>query len=96
MYVVSLTYTASLDRVDDALDAHRAFLTRQFDAGVFVMAGPKVPRDDGVIIAVGIERLRLDEILASDPFAQQNLVRYDVTEFKATRMAPGINLKVPG
>jgi uncharacterized protein YciI len=95
MYVVSLTYTASLERVDDALEAHRAFLARQFDAGVFVMAGPKVPRDGGVIIAAGIERARLDEILASDPFARQKVARYDVTEFKATRMAPGMNLKVP-
>jgi uncharacterized protein YciI len=95
MYVVSLSYTASLDRVDDALEAHRAFLTRQFDAGVFIMAGPKVPRDGGVIIAAGIERSRLDEILASDPFAQQKVARYDVTEFKATRMAPGMNLKAP-
>jgi uncharacterized protein YciI len=95
MYVVSLTYTASLDRVDDALNAHRVFLARQFEAGVFVMAGPKVPRDGGVIIAVCIERSRLDEILASDPFAQQKLARYDVTEFRATRLAPGLNLKVP-
>ncbi|MBP0588861.1 hypothetical protein J8I87_03815 [Paraburkholderia sp. LEh10] len=95
MYVVSLTYTASLDRIDDALEAHRAFLTRQFDAGVFVMAGPKVPRDGGVIVASRIERSRLDAILASDPFAQQKLARYDVTEFKATRMAPGIDLKAP-
>jgi uncharacterized protein YciI len=95
MYVVSLIYTASLERIDDALDAHRAFLTRHFDAGVFIMAGPKVPRDGGVIIAAGIERTRLDDILASDPFAQQNLARYEVTEFKATRMAPGMNLKAP-
>jgi len=95
MYVVNLTYTASLERVDDALEAHRAFLVQQFEAGVFVMAGPKVPRDGGVIVAMGIERTRLNAILASDPFAQQNLARYDVTEFKATRMALGMNLKAP-
>jgi uncharacterized protein YciI len=95
MYIVGLTYTAPLDRIDDALDAHRAFLDRQFEAGVFVAAGPKVPRDGGIIVVVGIGRSRLDDILASDPFAQQNLVRYDVTEFKATRLAPGLNLRVP-
>jgi uncharacterized protein YciI len=95
MYVVNLTYTASLESVDDALEAHRAFLARQLEAGVFVMAGPKVPRDGGVIVVMGIERSKLDAILASDPFAQQNLAHYDVTEFKATRMAPGINLKAP-
>lgn len=95
MYVIDLIYTAPLDRVDDALEAHRAFLTQQFEAGVFVAAGPKVPRDGGIILAVRIEREKLDEILASDPFAQQKLARYEVTEFKATRLAPGLNLPIP-
>ncbi|ADG14388.1 YciI family protein [Paraburkholderia atlantica] len=95
MYVINLTYTAPLDRIDDALDAHRAFLAKQFDAGIFVAAGPKVPRDGGIILAVRIERDRLDRILASDPFAEQQLARYEVTEFKATRIAPGLNLPTP-
>ncbi|MFM0595150.1 MULTISPECIES: YciI family protein [Paraburkholderia] len=95
MYVINLSYIASLERVDDVLDAHRAFLTRQFEAGVFIAAGPKVPRDGGVILAVGVEREKLDEILASDPFAVQQIARYEVTEFKATRLAPGLNLPMP-
>ncbi len=95
MYVIDLIYTASLDRIDDALEAHRAFLARQFEAGVFVAAGPKVPRDGGIILAVRVERDKLDEILASDPFAQQNLARYEVTEFKTTRLAAGLNLPIP-
>ncbi|APA85898.1 hypothetical protein BJG93_11200 [Paraburkholderia sprentiae WSM5005] len=95
MYVINVIYTASLDRIDDALDAHRAFLAKQFDAGIFVAAGPKVPRDGGIILAVRIERDRLDRILASDPFAEQQLARYEVTEFKTTRLAPGLNLPVP-
>ncbi|MBB5400165.1 YciI family protein [Paraburkholderia sp. BR13439] len=95
MYVINLIYTAPLDRIDDALDAHRAFLAKQFDAGIFVAAGPKVPRDGGIILAVRIERDRLDRILASDPFAEQQLARYEVTEFKTTRIAPGLNLPTP-
>lgn len=95
MYVINLTYIAPLERVDDALDAHRAFLARHFADGVFVMAGPKVPRDGGVILAGNIERDRLDAILATDPFAQQQLARYEVSEFKATRLAPGLNLPMP-
>ena len=95
MYVISITYTAPLERVDDELEAHRAFLAQQFEAGVFVMAGPKVPRNGGVIVAAGIERDKLDAILAADPFAQRQLARYDVTEFKATRLAAGITLPEP-
>jgi hypothetical protein len=31
---------------------------------------------------------------ASDPFAEQKLTRYEVTEFKATRLAVGLNLPI--
>ncbi|WP_213308589.1 YciI family protein [Paraburkholderia sacchari] len=92
MYIVSLTYTASLERIDDALPAHRDYLAAQFAAGNFVAAGPKVPRDGGVILASNMERARLDAILAADPFAEQGLAAYTVTEFKATRLAPNLNL----
>ncbi|MFM0135870.1 YciI family protein [Caballeronia grimmiae] len=95
MYVINLRYTGALAEIDDALEEHRAFLERHFAAGVFVMAGPKVPRDGGVIIATGVDRERLDAIIAEDPFARQQLAHYDITEFKATRLAPGLNLPQP-
>ena len=60
MYVINLTYIVPLEQVDSALEAHRAFLNEQFEAGVFVAAGPKVPRDGGVILAVNLEREQLD------------------------------------
>ena len=77
MYVINLIYTASLERIDDALDAHRAFLAKQFEAGVFVAAGPKVPRDGGIILAVRIEREKLDAILATDPFERSGVDQVD-------------------
>jgi uncharacterized protein YciI len=95
MYLINLRYTGALAEIDDALEAHRAFLVRWFEAGVFVIAGPKVPREGGIILATGIERARLDAILAEDPFAQQGLAHYEITEFKATRLAPGLNLPEP-
>jgi len=95
MYVINLRYTGALAEIDDALDAHRVYLERYFAACVFVIAGPKVPREGGIILASGIERDRLDAIIGEDPFAQQGLAHYDITEFKATRLARGLNLPEP-
>ncbi|MFT4436323.1 YciI family protein [Caballeronia sp. 15715] len=92
MYVIHLRYTGALAEIDDALDAHRLYLQRQFDTGAFVIAGPKVPRDGGVIVAVAMDRDRLDAIIAEDPFSQQRLVHYEIIEFNATRLAPGMHL----
>ncbi|NIE85856.1 MULTISPECIES: YciI family protein [unclassified Burkholderia] len=92
MYVIDIHYIAPLERVDAALDRHRAYLQVQFENGVFIASGPKVPRDGGVILAARIERERLDAILAADPFVIEGLATYTVIEFKTTRVAAGLNL----
>ncbi len=96
MFIVDLTYLVPLERIDASLEAHRAFLTRHFDAGVLIASGPKVPREGGVLLAHGVDRAQLDAILATDPFAVEGLARYTVTEFTASRLAPGLDLPVPG
>ncbi|WP_186058554.1 YciI family protein [Burkholderia gladioli] len=92
MYVIDIHYIAPLERVDAALDRHRAYLQVQFENGVFIASGPKVPRSGGVILAARIARERLDAILAADPFVIEGLATYIVTEFKTTRVAAGLNL----
>lgn len=88
MFIVSITYTASLADVDKHLAAHREYLDRQYDAGIFIASGPKEPRNGGVILANTTSRANLDLVLAQDPFRLQNVAQYDVTEFKATKTAP--------
>ncbi|CAN0623654.1 YCII-related protein [Burkholderia multivorans] len=92
MYVIDIHYTASLDRIDDALERHRAYLQPLLDKGIFIAAGPKVPRDGGVILAARIDRDKLEAILETDPFVTDGLATYRVTEFRMTRAAPGFNL----
>ena len=47
MYVIDIHYHASLERIDDALERHRAYLQPLFERGIFIAAGPKVPREGG-------------------------------------------------
>ncbi|MFD4623589.1 YciI family protein [Streptomyces sp. NPDC058475] len=90
MFVLDLTYTAPLDAVDAALDAHVAWLEEQYAAGVFLASGRKNPRDGGVIIAVAEDRARIEEIVAGDPFVTAGVCAYRVTEFIATKTAAGL------
>ena len=57
--------------------------------GVFLASGRKNPRDGGVIIAVAGDRARIEEITAEDPFVTAGVCAYRVTEFTATKTAPG-------
>jgi uncharacterized protein YciI len=90
VFVVTLTYAVEPARVRAASDAHLAWVDRQFDAGVFVASGRSVPRTGGVIMARGVSREEQDRLLATDPFAEQALVTYDVKEFEPRRAAPGL------
>jgi uncharacterized protein YciI len=89
MFVVVLQYVQPLPVIDQALDAHRAFLDRQYAAGLFLASGPLVPRTGGVILATGVSRPALETVLGEDPFAQAHLAEYQIHEFQPTRAAVG-------
>ena len=88
MFVLELTYTAPLDKVDAVLEAHVAWLDEQYARGVFLASGRKNPRDGGVILAVAEDRARIERIAAGDPFVEAGVCAYRVTEFAATKTAP--------
>jgi uncharacterized protein YciI len=88
MFVLELTYTAPVERVDELLDAHVAWLDALYEDGVFIASGRKNPRDGGVILAVGDDRARIEKIAAADPFTIGGVCEYRITEFIATKTAP--------
>jgi uncharacterized protein YciI len=83
MFVVTLTYTAPLERLDACLAAHRAWLQDLVARGVVLMAGPHKPREGGFIIAAAADHAELEALLRDDPFAQEGLATYAITEFVA-------------
>ncbi|MFI8826330.1 YciI family protein [Streptomyces sp. NPDC053431] len=85
MFVLELSYTAPLERVDELLPAHVTWLERQYAAGVFLASGRKNPRDGGIILAGGVGRAEIERIVATDPFSVAGVCAYRVTEFYATK-----------
>ncbi|MER7664071.1 YciI family protein [Streptomyces sp. NPDC096193] len=90
MFVLELTYTAAIERVDALLDEHVTWLDALYEEGVFIASGRKNPRDGGVILAVGDDRARIEEVAAADPFTVGGVCEYRITEFIATKTAPGL------
>ncbi|WP_042393938.1 YciI family protein [Streptacidiphilus carbonis] len=88
MFVVVLTYTAPLERIDELLPQHRAWLDRNYAAGVLLLSGARVPRTGGVLLARAVDREELDAVLAGDPFARAGAAEYQVVEFTPSGTAP--------
>lgn len=85
MFLLELTYTADLDRIDAAMKAHMTWLNAHYASGTFLVSGRKIPRDGGVIIATGAKRDAIEAIAAEDPFVKQGLATVRVVEFRASQ-----------
>jgi uncharacterized protein YciI len=94
MFVIELLYKAPLAEIDAAMAAHVAFLNKYYAAGTFVVSGRKIPRDGGIIIAVGSTRAAIEAIVREDPFVKRGLAEFRVVEFRASQRARDIQKRI--
>jgi len=94
MFVLSLTYTAPMDRIDALVEEHVAWLEQGYAEGTFLASGRKVPRTGGIILAVAPNRATLEKFVATDPLSREGVADYEITEFVATRTSPDLEQRV--
>ncbi len=87
MFIVELTYKADLETIDAAMRAHMGFLKKHYASGHFVLSGRKIPRDGGIILALGESREAIEAIVKEDPFVSRGLADFRVIEFRASQQA---------
>ena len=88
MFVIELIYKVDLAEIDQAMRAHVAFLNKHYKAGNFLVSGRKIPRDGGVILAVGPSRAAIEAIMGEDPFCSRGLAEFRIIEFRASQRSP--------
>jgi uncharacterized protein YciI len=96
MFVIELNYKAELSAIDAHMAAHVAFLKKYYAAGNFLVSGRKIPRDGGIILAVGESREEIELIIQEDPFHAQGLADFRVVEFNASQRADDIQKRIDG
>ena len=87
MFVIELVYKAALATIDAHMAAHVRFLKKYYAAGNFLVSGRKIPRDGGIILAVGESRQEIQTIIQEDPFHRQGLAEFRIIEFRASQRA---------
>lgn len=93
MFVIELTYTSPLEKIDASMAAHVVFLKKYYAAGNFLVSGRKIPRDGGIILAVG-SRDDIERIIKEDPFHKNGLAEFRVIEFRASQRAKDIDRRI--
>jgi uncharacterized protein YciI len=84
MFIIELTYKAPLKDIDISMPAHVEFLKKYYATGNFLLSGRKIPRDGGIIMAVGDDREQIEAIVREDPFYARGLADIRVVEFRVT------------
>ena len=96
MFVIELVYKADLQEIDAHMGAHVRFLKKYYAAGNFLVSGRKIPRDGGIILAVGKSREEIEGIIREDPFHQHGLADFRIIEFRASQRADDIAERLAG
>jgi len=94
MFVIELTYKVPLSEIDRHMQAHMAFVNQQYAAGRFVVSGRQVPREGGVILAVGGTKSEIEALMREDPFVARGLADVRIVEFRASQRAPDLPPRV--
>ena len=94
MFLIELNYKAALAEIDAHMAAHVIFLKKYYASGNFLVSGRKIPRDGGIILAVGKSRQQIETIVEDDPFYQHGLADFRIIEFRASQRAHDIQKRV--
>jgi uncharacterized protein YciI len=94
VFVIELVYKVDLTEIDAAMKAHVAWLNKHYAAGTFLVSGRKVPRDGGIILAIGDDRAAVEAIVREDPFVARGLADYRLIEFRASQRAKDLPARI--
>lgn len=91
LFLIMLDYLRPLPDVDLHIEAHRAFLTRHYEAGHFLLSGGKSPRTGGVILALAHSLHEVTQWIAEDPFCQARVASYQVVAWEPTTVVADLS-----
>jgi len=74
MFLIELTYKVPLARIDAHMAEHVVFLKKHYAAGHFLVSGRKIPREGGIILALGTTRDQIQTIVERAGHAETDRV----------------------
>lgn len=86
MFIILLKFSDKKSKAGEFMEAHKNWLKRGFDDGVFLMAGSIQPNLGGGILAHGISLFELQQRVSADPFVEENIVIAEIVEITPSRM----------
>ena len=93
MFILLLKFSENKDRAAEFMQAHKDWIKRGFDEGVFLLAGSLQPQASqsaagGGILAQDASRAELEARVQEDPFVAENVVTAEIIEIAPAKTDP--------
>lgn len=85
MFVVLLRFSENKAQAARFMDAHKAWIQRGVDDGVFLVVGSLQPNAGGAILAHGTSLAELRARVNDDPFVAEEVVGVEILEITPAR-----------
>lgn len=85
MFVILLKFSTQRAQANEWMNAHKAWLEKGFEDGVFVASGSLQGQQGGCILAHGSDRASLDSRVAQDPFVIHDVVFPEVIDISVSK-----------
>jgi uncharacterized protein YciI len=95
MFLVLLKHSENKSRAMELMGAHKAWIQRGLDDGVFLLIGGLQPQGGGMVLAQGLSREALEARVQEDPFVEQDVVKPEYIEFAPTFAEERLSFLLP-
>jgi uncharacterized protein YciI len=85
MFIISTSFKKPIEEVERFLPGHIAYLDKYHASGMYIFSGRKNPRTGGCILAKVPDRESVLNAIKEDPFYQEGIADYEITEFFPTK-----------
>jgi len=87
-FLILITYTADLTKIDEILPIHRKFLQEGYNQGLLLLSGPRNPRIGGIVLSRAESLEKIKSFFDEDPYKINNFAIYDFIEFDPVKRQP--------
>lgn len=81
MFIINFNFIKPIEEVNNFTELHREYVSKQYKNGIFILGGPKDPRNGGIVIANSNSEKELCKILDKDPLIIEKIAEYSLTKF---------------
>ncbi|MFZ5791793.1 MAG: YciI family protein [Pseudomonadota bacterium] len=85
MFIVLLKFSGNKGQAGRFMEAHKEWIRRGFDDGVFLLVGSLRPNSGGGIVAHNTSLPDLQRRVMDDPFVAENVVTAEILEIAPSR-----------